>query len=79
MAVPDGTERRNWFLTALILTPLLPPASARGTELSDQPKDEQSQIGEDLIAPLAGALKLEFPAGSTPPPALRQVPVSRLL
>lgn len=33
---------------------------------------------EDMIDPLAGALKLEFPDGRTPPPNLRSVHVSNL-
>jgi hypothetical protein len=45
----------------------------RGTELLDRPKDEQHENGEDLIDPMAGALKLEFPVGRTPPPQLRRL------
>jgi hypothetical protein len=33
---------------------------------------------EDLIDPLAGGLKLEFPQGRTPQPELRTVPASRI-
>jgi hypothetical protein len=33
---------------------------------------------EDLIDPLAGGLKLEFPHGRTPQPQLRTVPASRI-
>jgi hypothetical protein len=45
----------------------------RGTELLEKPKDEQHETGEDLIDPLGGALKLEFPAGRTPAPQLHTV------
>ncbi len=43
----------------------------RGTVLLDRPKDEQHEYGEDLIDPLAGALKLEFPVGRKPAPQFR--------
>jgi hypothetical protein len=51
----------------------------RGTELLDSPKDPQHETGEDLIDPLAGALKLEFPAGRAPEPQLRRIPATMLL
>jgi hypothetical protein len=46
--------------------------AVRDNQLMDYAKDPQHPH-EDLIDPLAGALKLEYPEGRTPPPRLRQI------
>jgi hypothetical protein len=49
----------------------------RGPQWLDKPRDVQHPH-EDLVDPLAGALKLEFPEGRTPPPNLRNLRASRV-
>jgi hypothetical protein len=49
----------------------------RDNEYMDYPKDPQHPQ-ENLIDPLAGGLKLEYPQGRTPRPELHDVPVSAI-
>jgi hypothetical protein len=52
--------------------------ACRNHQWMDYPEDPQHPE-EDLVDPLCGGLKLEFPAGRAPEPQFRRVPVGRLI
>jgi hypothetical protein len=70
----DGTVRLTFHprCRKLIVAMQSYERAQRGGQWMDAPKDPQHPH-EDLVDPLAGALKLEQPQGRTPPPQLRNV------
>ena len=63
---------------ALIAALLSYTRAKRAGQWMDYPEDPLHPH-EDVIDPLCGGLKLEFPEGRTPPPNLRSVHASKFL